>query len=492
MELNNDLITQFAKITKFNTDKGATTVRGTIRKSDDESDTHTYLQIDGAEEGSKTPVDTVVEVADGDRVIATVKDHSVIVTGNKTNPAIGKKTADGLRSEITQTASEIRAEVADDVADLHASITLTAGEIRSEVADEVKGLNSTISQTSEAIRSEIDDEVKGLTSTIEQTAGDINQRIDNLDVVDGEEFTEFKQTVEGFYFTDENGTVYIDGGSVYAKNLNLSGAITWSDLDESTKNNIDGAASDAASSAVSGLEDDIDDAMQEASDAKSMAITALETLINLDIPELPSYIKSTYIDFSTVESPYIIGGYLYAVGTSPGDTATFTTMDENGFYLYHNSVTPDEDSSVYPKIALTCSEDGDDIYCVLGSGAADDSSTYNRFYIEKTSQYVSLRYVNDYNGGYVGFDLFRSGEIMINAETISGYGGVFPIGYIYLSYDDSRSPASLFGGSWTRLNGYFLYAGGSSATMGDTGSVVTAGGTNSATYIKIAAWRRTA
>lgn len=436
MELNNDLITQFAKITKFNPGKSATTVRGTIQKADDEN-ARPYLVIDGAEEGSKTPVDTVVEVADGDRVIATVKDHSVIVTGNKTNPAIGKKTADGLRSEITQTASEIRAEVADEVSGLNSTITQTASEIRTEVADEVSGLNSKITQT----------------------ANTINQRIDNLNAVDGEEFTEFKQTVEGFYFTDEDGTVYIDGGSVYAKNLNLTGSIVWDDFDEGVQDEIEKVAKGAAG------------------DAQVV---------------LPDYIKSTYIDFTTVKSPYIIGGYLYAVGTDPGDTATFTTMDENGFYLYHNSVIPDEDNVVYPKIALTCSADGEDIYCVLGSGAADDSSTFNRFYIKKTSQYVSLQYVNDYNGNYVGFDLFRSGQITINADTIRGYGGVFPIGYIYLSYDDSISPASLFGGSWTRLNGYFLYAGGSSATMGDTGSVVTAGGTNSATYIKIAAWRRTA
>lgn len=493
MELNNDLITQFAKITKFNTGKSATTVRGTIRKADDESDTRTYLQIDGAEEGSKTPVDTVVEVADGDRVIATVKDHSVIVTGNKTNPSIGKKTADGLRSEIIQETNLIRAEVADDVADIHASIELTAGEIRTEVADEVRGLNSTISQTSEAIRSEIDSEVAGLTSTIEQTAGAINQRIDNLGAIDGEEFTEFKQTVEGFYFTDENGTVYIDGGSVYAKNLNLTGAITWGDLDDTTKDNIDGAASDAASSAISGLEDDIEDIGQLASDAKYNADTALQLFMNMKIPELPDYIEETYIDKARIESPTIIGGYIYAVGSDPDDgtSKSFTAMDENGFYLYHDSDIPDNDGGIYPKISLRTNASGSKIQCILGSGAADDSETYNRFYIEKSTSYVSLRYVNDYDGNYVGLDLFRDGEIMINAKTISGYGGVFPIGYIYIS-TDTTSPASLFGGSWSRLSGYFLYATGSDSKVDTTvsGGVVTAGGTNSAAYINIAAWER--
>ena len=111
MELNNDLITQFAKITKINNTKSATTVRGTIRKSGDRD----YIQIDGAEDGSTTPVETTVEIADGDRVIATVKDHSVIVTGNKTSPSVGVKTADGLRSSIEQTAESIRSEVANNI-----------------------------------------------------------------------------------------------------------------------------------------------------------------------------------------------------------------------------------------------------------------------------------------------------------------------------------------------------------------------------------------
>ncbi len=451
MELNNDLITQFAKITKFNNNnKGATTVRGTIRKSGDRN----YIQLDGAEVDSKTPVETTVEVSDGDRVIATVKDHSVIVTGNKTDPSVGVKTADGLRSSITQTASEIRSEVENVTAGLSSSISQTAGQIRSEVNDKVNKLNSSITQTADAI----------------------NTRIDNLGAVDGEEFTEFKQTVEGFYFIDENGTVYIDGGSIYAKNLELSGAITWSDLSSDVKNTINGVADDA----------------QETADAAYELAEKAYNLADGNSVTLPTYIKSTYIDSTTIESPMIIGGQLYAVGSDPDYDSTFTTMDEHGFYLYSDAVIADVDNEVYPKISMVCSSSSDARpMFILGSGESDDYQYHNRFVIEKGTSYVDMLYIFNYSYTTTGFTFNRDGTIDVYGE-LRGIDGLFPIGYIYLSYDDSISPASLFGGSWARLNGYFLYAGGPTANMGDTGNVVTAGGTNTATYIKIAAWRRTA
>lgn len=43
-----------------------------------------------------------------------------------------------------------------------------------------------------------------------------------------------------------------------------------------------------------------------------------------------------------------------------------------------------------------------------------------------------------------------------------------PIGNYYIS-DDPTSPAELFGGTWTRLAGYFLYAEGDDAWIGNTG-----------------------
>ena len=57
----------------------------------------------------------------------------------------------GLRSELSITASEIRAEVADDVEGLRSLISVTASEIREEVSDEVSGLSSALSITADGM-----------------------------------------------------------------------------------------------------------------------------------------------------------------------------------------------------------------------------------------------------------------------------------------------------------------------------------------------------
>lgn len=486
MELNNDLITQFAKITKFNAGKSATTVRGTIRKSEDRS----YIQIDGADEGSMTPVETVVEVSDGDRVIATVKDHSVIVTGNKTDPSVGTKTADGLRSSITQTADQIRLEVANEVKGLNSSLTLTAEQIRSEVNDEVNKLNSSITQTAGQIRSEVNDGINGVNSSITQTASSIRSEVADsingvntkitqtadaiksevISTVDGK-YSEVKQTVDGLTITTVNGKTTIDGGNISTTNLNLTGAITWSDLSSSAQSKIEGVA---------------DDAYELAEKAYNLADGNTVTL--------PTYIKSTYIDSTTIKSPNIIGGQLYAVGSDPEESSTFTTMDENGFYLYSDAVESDINNEVYPKISMICDTGYNATpMIILGSGESDEHQYHNRFVIEKGTSYVDMMYIFNYSYPGSGFTFNRDGTIKVYGE-LRGTDGLFPIGYVYLSFDndDDNSPMSLFGGTWTRLEGYFLYAGGSSATMHDTGNVVTAGGTNTAKYIKLAAWERVA
>ena len=84
-----------------------------------------------------------------------------------------------MRSSITQTASQIRSEVSDDIIGLNSSITQTASQIRSEVSDSVIGLNSSIAQTASQIRSELSDSVNGLAISISQTASQIRSEVSN-------------------------------------------------------------------------------------------------------------------------------------------------------------------------------------------------------------------------------------------------------------------------------------------------------------------------
>lgn len=105
MALTNDLITQFAKLTKQKVQtKRETIVYGTIVEQDGSK----YVQLDGS--NVLTPYTSTANVAAGERVTVMIKNHTATVTGNKTSPAVGN-------SQLRQTADEIRAEVLGSLGD---------------------------------------------------------------------------------------------------------------------------------------------------------------------------------------------------------------------------------------------------------------------------------------------------------------------------------------------------------------------------------------
>ncbi|MGN0966357.1 MAG: phage baseplate protein, partial [Candidatus Coprovivens sp.] len=64
----------------------------------------------------------------------------------------------------------------------------------------------------------------------------------------------------------------------------------------------------------------------------------------------------------------------------------------------------------------------------------------------------------------------KSNPVLLNASSILYEGGgktldklfdlVYPVGSVYMS-TNATSPATLFGGSWTKIEGRFLWATGS-------------------------------
>ena len=84
MDLSNDLISQFVKVTKVETPKKEKTVYGTIVIK---SDGKQYVKIDGSSIPEPTPIDTTVDATNGDRVIVMIKDHKAVVTGNISSPS---------------------------------------------------------------------------------------------------------------------------------------------------------------------------------------------------------------------------------------------------------------------------------------------------------------------------------------------------------------------------------------------------------------------
>lgn len=194
--------------------------------------------------------------------------------------------ANGLQSQITQTAEEINLRVTNEIAGLESEISQTAEQISSRVTNEVAGLESKITQTADSITSTVTDEINQAKSEIKQTTDSISLEVQNQ----GDLVAQLVLDVDGISargyvtFTDlaGSGTTIINGsnittGTISADRINLKGAISWGDLDDDCQDTI---ASYAGA---------------DGSDA-----------------DVPDYIHGTYIDAITIKSPTIQGGTISA------------------------------------------------------------------------------------------------------------------------------------------------------------------------------------
>lgn len=263
MALPEELVSQLVKtINNRGRNNQNYTVYGTVKTDG----TRNYVTLDGSD--INTPIETTVEISSGDRVVVEVKNHTATVTGNLTDPSIGTKSANGLMSSITQTVEEIRLEVSNELA----------------------GMQSTITQHSDSI------------TTL---------------VTNQNEFSEFKQTVEGFSFMGKGGTVKIGNGDI-----NLTGAIRFTDLADYTS-----------------VQADIDDAISTADSAYSRA-TSARTAANEALDTVGSWAHTddgTYIDGSMIYSESIyadqihLGGWLKVYKTKKGSTIGGYLGYDSGF-----------------------------------------------------------------------------------------------------------------------------------------------------------------
>ena len=244
----------------------------------------------------------------------------------------------GLEESTNSSISTINASIETltfNVSNLDSKITQTAAEIRSEVSAEVTDLNATIVNTETGIRDTINIEVTNLDSKITQTATSIQTDVSaKFKTVDGEieKFSTFKQTVEGFSFMGTGGTVKISGGDI-----NLTGAISFSDLsDATTKQQEINAINSTASSALStanGAASTANSALSTANGAASTANSALSAANSAASDATDaydratsaqsiaksiangSYLNGTFINGTKISSPEIEGNNIKVYGT---------------------------------------------------------------------------------------------------------------------------------------------------------------------------------
>lgn len=102
MGLSNDLVSQFVKATKDTDEKKrSTTVYGEMVKIGDTA----CVKLDGSE--IVTPVTTLADYHDGDRVMVNIDNHSATITGNITSPSARVDDVNNMGTRISANEADI-------------------------------------------------------------------------------------------------------------------------------------------------------------------------------------------------------------------------------------------------------------------------------------------------------------------------------------------------------------------------------------------------
>lgn len=229
------------------------------------------------------------------------------------------------RSIISKTSEEILLQVENELEGLSASFSVQLDSITSQITG-LGGQVSTIQQTVSSITSQITG-LDGQVSQIEQYVDSITLSVTNGSDSSTIQLKAGSTTISSANITFNGmvtfndlstaGSTVINGanittGTISADRINLTGAITWGDLDNSVQN-------------------DINDAISTAEDAYQLASGI----------ELPDYIHNTYIGPTEIESPTIIAGEFYGnefnVYPQSGDNGSFNlygdTSQSSGFHM---------------------------------------------------------------------------------------------------------------------------------------------------------------
>lgn len=124
MDLSNDLISKFVKITNDGNKKE--TKEGTVYGTTVEYDGAMYVKIDGSD--LLTPIDTTADIKEDERVTIMIKDHNATVTGNITSPSASSADV----KKVTRNVEEIEGEITEFEAII--ADVVHVGELDAEVA----------------------------------------------------------------------------------------------------------------------------------------------------------------------------------------------------------------------------------------------------------------------------------------------------------------------------------------------------------------------
>lgn len=201
MALSDDLIAQFAKITKDKQERvKEATVYGNIVIQNEKK----FVMIDGS--NTLTPVVSTSEANEGERVTVMIKDHTATITGNISNPS----SSSGTVGKLAEDYSDVDSRVTDmeevlsgdfDLNDLKDAINSKADK---SAVEDISGRMDTV----ESEMSDVTKEMEEVSNSMATVAGEVKDKANAADV---ESLT--SQMEEIYPMVQEHERILSEGGT---------------------------------------------------------------------------------------------------------------------------------------------------------------------------------------------------------------------------------------------------------------------------------------
>ena len=221
MSLSKNLINQFVKVVNYEKKESKeSTVNGTYKVIDGVK----YVQIDGSD--IWTPVNSMVQADDGDRVKVSIKDHNATITGNITNPSAGSSSVQDLKDTVDEHGNTIK-QINNSIEQQGNSIIQIDNSIK-QVENTILQYDNTINQQNNKIQ-QFENTINQQNNTIEQIGNNITQMGDDIEsinntvIAQGNTITQHDNLIEqqGNIISQQGNTIIQQGTTLETFNSQI-------------------------------------------------------------------------------------------------------------------------------------------------------------------------------------------------------------------------------------------------------------------------------
>ena len=206
MSLSKNLINQFVKVVNYEKKESKeSTVNGTYKVIDGVK----YVQIDGSD--IWTPVNSMVQADDGDRVKVSIKDHNATITGNITNPSAGSSSVQDLKDTVDEHGNTIK-QINNSIEQQGNSIIQIDNSIK-QVENTILQYDNTINQQNNKIQ-QFENTINQQNNTIEQIGNNITQMGDDIESINNTVIAQGNTITQHDNLIEQQGNIISQQGNI--------------------------------------------------------------------------------------------------------------------------------------------------------------------------------------------------------------------------------------------------------------------------------------